>query len=441
MELQPNEQYKLRKEVTKGKGQKGVLGVTNLRVVWMEDSVPSLYYSYSQVVKVEMMRSDMSFMKLTVLNPAGGELNDYFRFEGPTHIDDSDQMQHLIESYMKQSNGDVVVPSAIKAQLTELSRDPILAQLHQALVRQGNMSEEEFWRLQPLPAADTQVAGRIPAVLELQLRESEGFRRVVYFNAEFKARLFRQFPELKSWYQKEVPHLKTEKAFWKTFCELQAENGFQDIIVPSACQNQPVPLLLEDDLPPGIGWHRRETPDERSAFLIAKFNKHSARIVSEARTPPSFVSTPPIKPDPFSVPENMSVEQLVSPERKGKVVQQLRSAQIARAFPTCFESEERLKHIFRLAHQNQVDSMQQDAKTGAVDTVRKFFELLRYFYSLFPIDSLSDLKRLQVVLKLLGDFYDDHVTVECDCISARHLNSTLSAAEDRLDKARDFWSS
>ena len=439
MELQPNEFYQLRKEVTRGKGQKGVLGVTNLRVVWMEDSVPSLYYTYSQVVDVEVQRAAKSFMKLTVLNPAGGQVSYYFMYEGPTHSEDSEQTRNLINSYMKQGSGVVVVPSTAKAQIAALSRDPVLAQLHQALVRQGDMSEEEFWKLQPLPANDTQVAGRIPAVLELQTRQGEGHRLVVEFSADLKTRLFRQFPELRSWYQREVPHLKNERAFWKAFCELQAENGFQDITVPCAPQSQSAPLLLEDDLPSGLGWHRRETPDERSSFLIAKFNKHSARIVSEARTPPAFISTPAVKPEPFSVRENMSVEQPANPESKAKVIQQLRSAQTARTFPTSFESEERLKHIFRLAHQNQVDAMQLEAKAGSVEAARKFFELLRYFYSLFPIDSLSDMKRLEVVLKLLGDYYDDHVTVECDCTTARHLNSTMGAAEDRLDKARDFW--
>lgn len=444
MELQPNEFYQLRKEVTRGKKQKGVLGLTNLRVVWMEDSVPSLYYTYSQVVHVEALRDPReakSIIKLTVLNPAGGQVNDYFLFEGPTHKEDSEQSNNLIISYMKQSSETVVVPSTVKAQINALSRDPILAQLHQALVRQGDMSEEEFWKLQPLPAIDTQVAGRIPAVLELQTRQGEGHRLVVEFGADLKTRLFRQFPELRSWYQREVPHLKNERAFWKAFCELQAENGFQDITVPCAPSNKSTPLLLEDDLPSGLGWHRRETPDERSAFLIAKFNKHSARIVSEACTPPPFISIPTVKPEPFCVRENMSVEQLVNPERKTKIVQQLRSAQIARTFPTSFESEERLKHIFRLAHQNQMDTMQLEAKAGSVEAARKFFELLRYFYSLFPIDSLRDMKRLEVVLKLLGDYYDDHVTMECDCLTARHLNSTLSAAEDRLVKARDFWHS
>ena len=228
MSLFPNEEYIIRKE-TQHKGKKGIIGITNFRVIWIAEGsatpdVIILYTNIKETDKVDNETNRISYLKIKRKDFRDRTLPElFFVFDSATHAEDLQTCNDYIKTYMNQTqkHDDLYFFTAstqIKIKILEENKE--LYQIHQLLVRSGKMSEEEFWKssdeyrkyLQN-QLHSSQIPGKLSSVIRIPHRFITNNEVVVDVLNKHKLSIFRQLPHIKHDFMHTVPHKKSEKKF------------------------------------------------------------------------------------------------------------------------------------------------------------------------------------------------------------------------------------
>lgn len=455
MSLFPNEEYIIRKE-TKHKGKKGIIGITNFRVIWISEgsAMPDLVIQYNNIKETDKIDNEED--KISYLSIKRKEFRDrplpelLFVFSSATHAEDMQTCNDYIKTYMNQTQKHDLLyffPASTQIKIKILENNKELHQIHKLLVQSGKMTENEFWKSSDEYRSylqdklhSSQVPGKLSAVIRIPHRFITNNEVVVDVLNKHKLAIFRQLPQVKYDFLHTVPHKKSEKKFWKGFWENQLFVGsaMSDALeITGEYLSVEVPAKASEQLPQNFGVFQADTKLNPIFLQIAQqINEHSFYVVSDSGPIPQ--TEPLILPDyQFKKVTDSAMEidaPLPNDEHWGTYVANAFNDPIANSvYPGPAEAIEAIRQIFQQTYFNNVKDIEDHSNPCSYAT--KIYQVLKYFYAEFPL-SQDKVQRIQTILEIAEEVFSEMKAKTTHRESIQNMEIMISIASDRLHQIK-----
>ena len=418
-----------RKE-TLHKERKGILALTNFRLIWTHESsnIPEVILSYIHIGNIERVSgSNRSFIKLSRRDFRSPDL--IFIFFSDTHAEDMLNFHGQIESFQKRPQKPdefyfLSKDSQKKVRILDNSNE--LSLIHKNLVRAGKMTQEHFWSLSDeykeymkSQVHLNQVAGKLSSIVRIPHRFITSSRVEVKLLKRHKELIFRQLPYEQRNYNYMVPHKKNEIEFWRAFWESQLKlgNPMSDALeVVGAKVNFIAEAEVNEEISSYFGLYRPKGPrDERAKKMkqVGFFNEISQHINNHSCFVIAGIGNAPKKvKKEFSKFNNEFHEDLVmksenlqeSADWGNSVIESFKSAKPDKIFINQVEAIECIRQIVKQI--NIKKSKEVDKSDDAPKYAARVYQVLKYFYSDLKYQKES-FEKLELYLELCKDLFEE----------------------------------
>lgn len=454
MALFPNEEYMIRKE-TQHKGKKGIMGLTNFRLIWIGEgsSTPEVMLSYTTIKdidKVDIEANKVSYLSIKRKNIKLRPLPELvFVFNSTTHAEDLQTCNDYIKTYMnhsKQHDDLYFFSPDTQTKINILESNYELAEIHKLLVRTGKMGEDEFWSRSDeyqkylLDKVNLlQVPGKLTSVIRIPHRFVTNNQVVVDFLNKHKLLIFRQLPQIKHLYLHTVPHKKSEKEFWRNFWENQLSMGsaMSDALEIKPDWSVPEPVLdIINPVPKNHGIFQPEFKLNSNFLQIAhQVNIHSFYVISDTKPPPQPQS---ITFNDYSYKQaddtSMQIDAPVpTDENWSSYIIGAFKSPLKNVFPSSVEAIETMRQIFQQTYFNKIKN--NEDQTNSCNFAKKIYQVLKYFYAEFPL-SIDRVERLDVIILVAEQAFAEMKAKSSHKDSIQSIEIMIKIAYDRLQQIK-----
>jgi hypothetical protein len=430
MALIPNEEYMARKE-TIHKERKGILALTNFRLIWTHESssIPEVILSYVHIGSIEKVSSSQrSIIRLSRKDFQSNNLA--FVFFSDTHAEDMMNFYGQIESFQKRPQKPdeyyyLSKDSQKKVKILESNKE--LAMIHKNLVRTGKMNQEDFWKLcddykeyMKKQVYSNQVAGKLSSIVRIPHRFITSSRVEVKLLKRHKELIFRQLPYEQKNFNCMVPHKKNEIEFWRSFWENQLKigNPMSDALeIIGLKVNQVLDLESSEDISPHFGLYKPKGPrDERMKKnkqvgffneISLHINSHSSYVIADALPAPKKVRK---NFKSFNNGDSEDMKMKIDGKNNeniqwGKnVVEWFQTAKPEQVFIKHAEAFESIRQIVKQI--NIKKSKEVDKSDDSQKYVSRVYQVLKFFYHDIKFQSES-FEKLNLYLELCKDLHEE----------------------------------
>lgn len=377
-------------------------------------------FEYRRIEHIDQVNTQNWMLKVQGIDYSLRRKTVYFEFTGATRLEDLDTCYNYLESYLRNMTADesadlFFLSQQSKQKLKILSSSKGLARLHDIMVRQGNMPEDDFWRgsllidsLHLSEREKAQLTGKLSRVLRIPHKPISRNHLQVDMLPEYKELIFRQLPHVREEFNNLVPHQKSEKKFWSHFFVEQQGEGqlFSDALEIKQPYNPPkLEPELKEELPLENGLYKcNSNPRKKASDLIKSYNHHSGQVLDAYHHKPPPPST--IKTAFKKLPRVLTSSESGAPEPTEcsiSLFDLIKAADPRASFPTIAESAETIRNVMLQTYQlrTETDTIDDTTKKAAAS----LYEVLKFFYSLFPLKSRAAVSQAVKTYEIILEQY------------------------------------
>lgn len=308
------------------------------------------------------------------------------------------------------------------------------------------MTEDDFWRGSKLiqglhlsEAEKEQRLGRLSRVLRIPHKTLSRNHLQVDMLPEYKEFIFRQLPQVREQFDILVPHQKSEKEFWRHFFIEQREEGqlYSDALEIKQPYNPPQLLsLLTEELPQQNGLYKCNTqPRKKASDLIKTYNHHSGQVLDKYHKDPPQVTL--IKTEFKQLPRGKPFTESGAPAPSDvgmSLIELVRGTEAKSAFPSHAESAETMRSVMRQTFQRKTEA--ELIEDRAKKATASFYEVLRFFYSLFPLKGPRGVGQAFKAFEVIREQFEQTRKTVAHRPTLEALNDAVEMCRSRLSQLR-----
>lgn len=455
MSLFPNEEYIIRKE-TQHKGKKGIIGITNFRVIWIAEGSASpeiniLYSNIKETDRIENEATRVSYLTIKRKDFRDRVLPELlFLFSSTTHAEDMQTCNDYIKTYMNQTQKHDLLyffPERTQIKIKILESNKELHEIHKLLVQTGKMNENEFWRssdeyrryLQD-KLHSSQVPGKLSAIIRIPHRFITNNEVVVDILNKHKISIFRQLPQVKHDFFHTVPHKKSEKKFWKGFWENQM---FLGSAMSDALEITATPpdfeenCMFSEELPQNYGIFQPEAKLSANYLQVVKhLNDHSFYVIADSGEVPKTQAN---NRNDYHYRKEIAMPMdidapLPNDETWGSyIANAFREPIPISIFPAPAIAIEAIRQIFQQTYLGS--AKETEDQSGSCGYATKIYQVLKYFYAEFPL-AMDKVSRIETILQVAEGIFSEMRAKSTHRESIKSMEIMINIASDRLHQIK-----
>lgn len=405
MALIPNEEYMARKE-TIYKDRKGILGLTNFRIIWTSEAsaTPEVILSYIHIQNIEKASErDKSFIRITRRDMKPSKL--VFIFISDTHSEDMYNFFGHIESFIKRPqrhDGFYLLSKTSRVKISILEANSELFKIHKEFVRTGKMTEEDFWKnceefesYTKDQVHQNQIPGKLSSMIRIPHRFITNNKVIVDLLKKHKNMIFRQLPSEHKKFTYMVPYRKTEIDFWRTFWEdqLKIGNPMSDALEIIGHSPEEIQEFepTEEISPHFSIYQTQQILDDKLSKnkqsqvfnqIAQQINNHSLFVISDAKTMPENIEAQFKYFEPVTLAEgSMKIDKknCESQEWGDSVMNWFSNAKAEEVFITPNEAFETIRQIFKQIYICKPKGPEDGANANIY--AKRIYQVLKFFYA------------------------------------------------------------